>query len=67
MILLKITIILFVLWIVDFIACRLCYAQLGAIERMIDDYPVHMYILSYIWLILGLGWVGCLIATIILW
>ena len=67
MILLKIAIILFILWVVDFAVIRVGYAQLDIVDRMIEHYPTYLHILAFVWILLGLGWVGCLIAAIILW
>ena len=67
MILLKITIIHFILWVVDLIVIRIGYARLDLIDRMIEHYPTYLHILAFVWALLSIGWVGCLIATIILW
>lgn len=67
MILLKITIILFILSTIVYVIYKACYNQLNIVDKTLQNYPKHLYILSWLWLILMLGSIGCLIATIILW
>lgn len=62
MLLLKITLILFIVWVMEsiihkIVALHYWYAS--------DAFPVR--ILSLLWVVIGLGFFGCLIATIILW
>lgn len=60
--LLKITIVLFIVWVMESIIHRivtLCY------WCAYDEFPV--IVLSILWVVIGLGFFGCLIATVILW
>ena len=67
MLMLKITISLFVLLVVGFIIMRILLENLSSYEIATKNYPMYMIVIADIWLLLGNAFIGCLIATIILW
>ena len=67
MLILKITISLFVLLVVGFIIMKIMIENLSPYEIATKNYPMYMIVIVDIWLLLGIAFVGCLIATIILW
>ncbi len=60
--LLKITIVLFIVWIMESIIHRIVALRCWCAY---DEFPV--IILSILWVVIGLGFFGCLIATVIMW
>lgn len=60
--LLKITIVLFIVWVMESIIHRIVTLHYWCAY---DEFPVR--VLSILWIVIGLGFFGCLIATVILW
>lgn len=67
MLMLKITISLFVLLVVGLIIMKIILKNLSPYEIATENYPMYIIVIADIWLLLGIVFVGCLIATIILW
>ena len=67
MLMLKITISLFVLLVVGIIIMKIMLENLSPYEIATENYPMYIIVIADIWLLLGIAFVGCLIATIILW
>ena len=67
MIMLKITIILFIVALIVNFIFKVCYGALDPLTRVFGNFPAHIYILLALTILLWLGFIGCLIATIILW
>jgi len=67
MLMLKITICLLILSIVMFFIIRIEGNSLSITDHLLKNYPKYMIVSAYIWALLTLGFIGCLIATIILW
>lgn len=65
--LLKITICLLILSIVTFFIIRIEGNSLSITDRLLKNYPTYMIVTAYIWALFTLGFIGCLIATIIFW
>lgn len=60
--LLKITIILFIVWVMESIIHRIVAWHYWCPS---EQFPVQ--VLSILWVVIGLGFFGCLIATVIMW
>ena len=67
MIMLKITIILFIVALIVNFIFKICYGALNPVDKIIGNFPAHIYILLVLTILLWLGFIGCLIATVILW
>ena len=67
MLMLKITLcLLVVLGILTYVV-NVMRRSLDWVDRLIGAYPLHLKIVSIAWVIVAIGFVGCLIATIVLW
>ena len=67
MLMLKITISLFVLLVVGLLVLKGMIENLSPYEIHTKKFPMYMIVTADIWLLLGIAFVGCLIATIIMW